>query len=1127
MLELGYKSKNSFDLYFLMRQGFAMKNHKFNNFSLVLATFLFTITGADFANAADGYIITGATRSTQHNNIFNGSNGNSGNVVEIYKGDTSGKTEFFVGTGGWVNGGNGGTNGNDVVNNTLKVTNVDYADYPAYRGGYITGGSGSVLNNSIIVENSFFRGVYGGLITNNNNGKKANYNTVKVINSTVNSANSSAANFRAVSIENSGGDSEYNTLEISGSMIKAPQSQYVNISSGLLAWSGGNSRYNQIIISGDETTIIGNIDNNDMRNVIFGGRIQNPNGTSQEIVGNRAYIQNLKYLNGNIVAGGSANNSSGGSGVTLKDNIAVISGDTKIKNAYGSWATQLNSAKLSDNLIIVNLTPNENSAKISGNVYGSLNEANGGTSQNSAVYFMNGTVGGIVGGGNLEKTGNTLILGDSSSNFGERKAGNIENFESLNFNVLKEGGASDAVLSLTGSRTSSLDGVSVKFLSQSVGDSKEAQVLVGGSGGSGVNSLRDSGGGTNAIKALTQDIKYKQYNAKDEKIKITTLVAQNDIVENLLRNDQSTQATYNIGTKYSFAYKDLDLTEANKKYYLINSAIIELIGYTNMKNYIDSTISGKGENVTHFDNTNGIVIDAYQTNQNYIIDNVSTFTRNLRGMFVSSDKKALYITSNSDIIESIGNNVIGGDVFFTKFGQSKDGNTISVTPNGNFLDFSKNIFDGGTGKNTLNIGKDENSPTSMNTIIMKDVMNFDTINFYLPDPKDGDVAIKIADGSKTNVSNSKINVYIDDVSKFTSGKIHLLKADNGQVISDPNSVKVKAQIGAIAESQTNSLDLVYQNSSGGGGSVSTNDQTKIFSEARLGGLGALWQGQYLIANHLDRVIPDAFSELFPYAITEGYDKRFNTGSHVDTRGFNANAGFASKGANSSGEFTMGPFLDYGFSNYDAYLDDGTHGDGKNYYIGGGFFGKQENNSGSYFEATFRIGQLVTEFNGDLTLNGARENYDFDLKSTYYSFHAGLGKVYDLNANNNLDIYGRFFYTHIESADTTLNGTKTEFDAVQSKKIKLGFKDDYKFNENHAIYAGAAYEYEFDANAGGRVLVLGSNAEMKQPSLRGSTGIGEIGYEYKKDETLKFDVGVKGYVGKQEGVSAQMAISIAF
>ena len=1117
----------SFDLQLHAMKGSNMKIFKFNNFSLVLASFLFTITGADFANAADGYVITGATKSTQNNNIYNGSKGNSGNIVEIYKGDTTGQTEFVVNEGGWANGGNGGNNGNNVINNTLKVTNVDYANYPAYRGGYITGGSGSVSNNSIIIDNSHFRGVYGGLIALNQYSVtgSANYNTVKITNGTVNSANSTTAtNFRAGSIERGSGDVQYNTLEISGSKIQAPGTQQVNISSGLLQHGSGNAKYNQIIISGAKTTITRST-NGDEQNVIFGGRIQTPTGTSQEIVGNRAYIQNLEYINGNIVAGGSANNSSSSSsssGVTLKDNIAVISGNTKIQNAYGSWVKGLNNANLSNNLIIVNLTPNENSAKISGNVYGSLNEAkNGGTSENSAVYFMNGTVGGVVGGGNLAKTGNTLILGDSTTNFGSRSAGKIENFEQLYFNVLKEGSNKDAVLNLTGADSSSLDGVTVSFLNQST-DSATANVLVGGNSGIGVNSLRNNGGGSNAIKALTQDIVYKQYNAKDEKIKITTLVVQNDIVENLLRNDQSTQATYNIGTTYSFAYKDLDLTEANKKYYLINSANSELTGYTNMKNYINSTISGRGETITHWDGTKGIVIDAYQTNQNYIIDNTSTFTRNLRGMFVSEDKKALYITSNGDAKENIGT-TIGGDDFFTKFGQGKDGNTISVTPNGN-LDLSTTIFDGGTGKNTLNVGKDENNPTSMNTITMQDVINFDTINFYLPNPKNGDVAIKIAGGSNTDVSKSNINVYIDDVSKFRSGRIHLLKADNGQVISDPGTVKVKAQIGAIATAEMNSLDLVYK---GGSGGTSTNDQTKIFSEARLGGLGALWQGQYLIANHLDRVIPDAFSELFPYVIVEGYNKRFNTGSHVDTLGFNANAGFASKGVNSNGEFTMGPFLDYGFTNYDAYLDDGTHGDGKNYYIGGGFFGKQENNSGSYFEATFRIGQLVTEFNGDLTFNGVSNNYNFDLKSTYYAAHAGLGKVYDLNANNNLDIYGRFFYTHIESADTTLNGAKTEFDAVQSKKIKVGLKDDFKLNEKHTIYAGAAYEYEFDARAGGRVLVLGNNAEMKQPSLRGSTGIGEIGYQYKKDETLKFDIGVKGYVGKQEGVSAQMAISIAF
>ena len=222
---------------------------------------------------------------------------------------------------------------------------------------------------------------------------------------------------------------------------------------------------------------------------------------------------------------------------------------------------------------------------------------------------------------------------------------------------------------------------------------------------------------------------------------------------------------------------------------------------------------------------------------------------------------------------------------------------------------------------------------------------------------------------------------------------------------------------------------------------------------------------------------------------------------------------------------MGAFVEYGISKYDAYLDDGTTGDGKNYYMGGGFFGKQENNSGSYFEGTFRIGQLVTDFDGDID----KKHYDFDVKSTYIAAHAGLGKVFALTQSNDLDIYARYFYTHVESAEVKLNdGTDLKFDSAQSNKIRVGLKDDFKLDDNNKLYVGAAYEYEFDAKAGARLFVPGYNTqgELLSPSLKGSTGIGEIGYEYKNDK-IKFDAGVKGYVGKQQGVSAQMAISIAF
>ncbi|MDA3058357.1 hypothetical protein OFN97_07905, partial [Campylobacter sp. VBCF_05 NA6] len=674
--------------------------------SIVLATILFAVGGVSFVNAAGDYFITGATKN---GNIYDGSKGNSGNTVEISEKDTIGSTKFVVNTTGWAHGGYGGDNGENVINNTLKVTNVDYANYPAYRGGYITGGSGSVLNNSIIIDKSYFRGVYGGLISLKQYGAtgNANYNTVKITDSMVDSKNNSDANFRAGSIEKGSGDVQYNTLEISGSTIKAPVAQQgtqqvtkqVNISSGLLQNGSGNSRYNQVIISGAKTTITRSIDS-DQHNVIFGGRIINPNGTSQEIVGNRAYIQNLEYLNGNIVAGGSANNSNGGSGVTtLKDNIAVISGDTKIKNAYGSWVKGLNNAKLSDNLIIVNLNPDENSAKISGNVYGSLNEAeNGGTSENSAVYFMNGVVGGTVGGGKLANTGNTLILGRDTENFGLRQAGTIENFANLQFNTLKKATDTEknAVLTLTDSQIGAdLNGVTINFLNGSTTNGA-VEVVVGGNSGTGVNKKRNNGGGANAITNLTANAKKYSPNLDTIAVVKSGANTNNDIYE----HDQA--PSYGIGDTFNYAYEKIYLTKAGK-YYLINSE-------SEILNYKSVDIDDKLNADKTLKDTNIEVITAIQPDQIYKIIDKDTYTRNLRGMF-AENKKAIYITGTNKFEETWENDKFDSDEF-TKFGKpSESGNEITIAKGAGEL--NKTIYG----------GESTDKPVSGNSIIIEEGAN--------------------------------------------------------------------------------------------------------------------------------------------------------------------------------------------------------------------------------------------------------------------------------------------------------------------------------------------------------------------------------------------------------------------
>ena len=69
------------------------------------------------------------------------------------------------------------------------------------------------------------------------------------------------------------------------------------------------------------------------------------------------------------------------------------------------------------------------------------------------------------------------------------------------------------------------------------------------------------------------------------------------------------------------------------------------------------------------------------------------------------------------------------------------------------------------------------------------------------------------------------------------------------------------------------------------------------------------------------------------------------------------------------------------------------------------------------------------------------------------------------------------------------------------------------------YLGAAWEYEFD----GRQRAATNGYALGAPSLKGATGIAELGLMLKPSKTLplSFDLAVQGYVGKREGVSGSL------
>jgi hypothetical protein len=60
-------------------------------------------------------------------------------------------------------------------------------------------------------------------------------------------------------------------------------------------------------------------------------------------------------------------------------------------------------------------------------------------------------------------------------------------------------------------------------------------------------------------------------------------------------------------------------------------------------------------------------------------------------------------------------------------------------------------------------------------------------------------------------------------------------------------------------------------------------------------------------------------------------------------------------------------------------------------------------------------------------------------------------------------------------------------------------------------------------------VATNGVDIDAPSLRGDTGIGELGPTLQPSATLPlfFDLGVQGYVGKREGITGSLQARLEF
>jgi hypothetical protein len=311
---------------------------------------------------------------------------------------------------------------------------------------------------------------------------------------------------------------------------------------------------------------------------------------------------------------------------------------------------------------------------------------------------------------------------------------------------------------------------------------------------------------------------------------------------------------------------------------------------------------------------------------------------------------------------------------------------------------------------------------------------------------------------------------------------------------------------------------------------SNNPATKAFSEGKAAGHAFLVQGADLAAgdgvSNAVSAAADAGPSLFS-AFSYSHS-RYETGSHVDVDGFSFLIGATFGTDVSFGRFVFGAFFEYGDGNDDSYNDFAAFsvdGSGDASYAGGGLLARLEfarSESGtSYAEISGRAGSVSTDFASDSIPNYGHVTYD--VKSSYWGAHLGIGRVFNVSESTTLDLYAKWLITHQSSESVVIEGETVSFDAITSNRLRGGVRVSTALTDYVKPYFGAAYEHETDGDASATSRGL----NLQTPSTGGGTGIGEIGLTVLPADGFSIDVGVQGYIGQRQGISGSLRFVYSF
>lgn len=408
------------------------------------------------------------------------------------------------------------------------------------------------------------------------------------------------------------------------------------------------------------------------------------------------------------------------------------------------------------------------------------------------------------------------------------------------------------------------------------------------------------------------------------------------------------------------------------------------------------------------------------------------------------------------------------------------------------------------------------------------VENFSTLNFCISkEAVNNDTMLKVTGNADIANTNTNVNAALELGSNLKGGD-QIILIDAGTLNADG----IKTSTGTMTDGLINAkMDINIKDVNKLVATISPDtitEDAKSPVESRIPMLSVLNNGANLLASAgLENAAYVAEDELngsmHPFITMSGNKTKLTTGSHVDVAGYNMNLGFVKKLNNNAGKFIYAPVIEYGHGNYDSYLDNGTHGEGDAHYWGVGLIAKQVNKDGLYYEGSLRAGRTSIDYK-----SAVAGGISYDSDATYYAAHAGLGKIVTINDTDSIDYYGKLFYNRLQGDKVTVGSCATyDFDATTSLRTNLGARYNHKIDAKNMLYAGLAWQHEFDGKANAIVTTNLGSGSTPAPSIKGDTGIMELGWHSNTSDKFELDLRVNGSVGQEKGLGFTMKFDFKF